>query len=150
MPPPPPPGRRVPAAALVAIALTAAGIGALIVFAVRGPSGSPSTPASQPTVQGPAQPGAGGGGAFPGSGSSEMFVGGRVTAVSATSVSIGGPGRTITAAVTSSTRFTGQVTNISGVKVGDQVTAQLTQNGGSITVVSISDPAQIPSGGGAP
>jgi hypothetical protein len=87
---------------------------------------------------------------LPGSGTSELVVGGQVTAVSATSISIGGPGRTITATVTSSTRFTGKVSSISGVKAGDQVTAQLTQNGSSITAVSISDPAQLPAGGGAP
>lgn len=148
LPPPPPPPRRLPVAALVAIALCAAGIGALIVFAARGLSGSPAAPASQPSVQAPAQPGAGGG-AFPGGGP-EMFVGGRVTAVSGTSITIGGPGRSITAAVTSSTQFTGKVSSISGVKVGDQVSAQLTQNGGTATAVSISDPAQLPAGAGGP
>jgi hypothetical protein len=150
MPPPPPLARRLPVAALVAIALTAAGIGALIVLAARGLSGSPATPSSQPTAQAPAQPGGSGGGAFPGNAAGGMFVGGRVTAVSATSITLGGPGRSITAAVTSSTRFTGQVSSISGVKVGDLVTAQLTQNGGSVTVIAISDPAQLPAGGGPP
>lgn len=147
--PPPPPPRRLPAAALVAIALCAAGIGALVVLAARGLSGSPAGPASQPSVQAPGQPGAGGG-AFPGGGGPEMLIGGPVTAVNSTSITIGTPGRSITAAVTSSTRFTGKVSSISGVKVGDQVSAQLTQNGGRATAVSISDPAQFPAGGGGP
>jgi hypothetical protein len=158
MPPPPQPGRRLHPAVLAAIALTAAGIGAMIVLAVLGlPGSSSASPASQPSVQAPAQPGGNsgpggtnGGGAFPGGSGAEMFMGGRVTAVSPTSITIGGPGRAITAKVTSATRFPGQVSGISGVKAGDHVTAQLTQNGNAITAVSITDPAQFPAGGGQP
>jgi hypothetical protein len=156
-PPPPwspmagsrPPGRRARLAAVVAVALIAAGIGAGIVLATRGLSGSPAAPVSQPTTQAPA--GSGGNGTLPGGSgaTSQMFVGGPVIAVSSTSITIGGPGRDITATVTSSTRFTGKVTSISGIKVGDQVTAQLTEHGGAVTAVAITDPGQL-SGGSLP
>jgi hypothetical protein len=130
----------------VAVALIAAGIGAGIVLAARGPS---SSPASQATTQAPARPG--GNGAFPGAGgaATQMLVGGEVTAVSSTSVTIGGPGRDVTAVVTGATRFTGKVTSISGIKIGDEVTAQLTEHGGVIAAVTIADPGQL-SGGGLP
>jgi hypothetical protein len=155
-------------AILVATGLTAAAIGAAAVLTAHALGGSPAAPASQPAVQAPAQPGGNagpggggprgggprgggpGGGGGPGQGSPEMFIGGQVTAVSGTSVTIGGPGRSITATVTSSTRFTGRVSSISGIKVGDLVSAQLTQNGDTVTAVSISDPAQLPANGSGP
>ena len=71
---------------------------------------------------------------------------GTVTAVSRTSITIGGPGHTITAAVTSATHITGKVTSLGGIKVGDHVSAQLTQGSGGVTAVMIADPAQSPSG----
>ena len=79
-----------------------------------------------------------------------MFVIGTVTAVSGTSITIGGPGHTITAAVTSATRVTGKVAGLGGIKVGDHVSAQLTQDGGRVTAVAIADPAQAPAGGSLP
>jgi hypothetical protein len=86
-----------------------------------------------------------------GGGTTQIFIGGRVTAVSSTSITIGGPGRDITAAVTASTQVTGKISGISGVKVGDEVSAQLAQSGGSLlTAVAIQDPAQAPGGGGPP
>ena len=75
---------------------------------------------------------------------------GTVTAVSRTSITIGGPGHTITAAVTSATHITGKVTSLGGIKVGDHVSAQLTQGSGGVTAVMIADPAQSPSGGSLP
>jgi hypothetical protein len=153
LPPPPPPGRRLHPAILVTIGLTAAAFGAAVVLMAHAVGSSPAAPASQPTVQAPAQPGGNagpGGGAVPGQGSVEMFIGGQVSAVSSTSITIEGPGHNTTAEVTSSTRFTGKVSTISGIKVGDQVSAQLTQSGKSIVAVSISDPAQSPTGGGLP
>jgi hypothetical protein len=57
----------------------------------------------------------------------------------------------VTAAITSSTKVTGKVTSMGGVKVGDQVSAQITKsNGGQPTATAIQDPAQAPSGGGLP
>ena len=79
-----------------------------------------------------------------------MFVIGAVTAVSGTSITIGGPGDTITATVTSATRVTGKVAGLGGIKVGDHVSAQLTQDGGRVTAVAIADPAQAPAGGSLP
>jgi hypothetical protein len=149
--PPPPggggPGRRLGVAGLAVIALLAAGAGAGALIAARDlTSAAPS--ASQPSSSSPARPGTGLPG--PGSAAGEMLIGGTVAAVTATSITIGGPGREVTAAVTSSTRFTGKITSISGVKAGDQVTAQLTQNGGTITAVTVADPGQLPSGGSLP
>ena len=80
-----------------------------------------------------------------------MFIGGEVTAVSSTSITIGGPsGSGITAAVTATTKVTGSVSSISGIKVGDQVSAQLTRNGNKVTAVAIQYPAQQPGSGSVP
>jgi hypothetical protein len=79
-----------------------------------------------------------------------MFVIGVVTAVNRTSITIGGPGHTVTAAVTGATRVTGKVAGVGGIKVGDQVSAQLTQAAGRVTAVTIADPAQAPGGGSVP
>jgi hypothetical protein len=70
-----------------------------------------------------------------------MLLAGKVTAVTRTSITIGGNGPSVTAAVTSSTKITGRVSSISGIKVGDEVSAQLTGTGGKLTVMSIQDPA---------
>jgi len=79
-----------------------------------------------------------------------MVVIGTVTAVSRTSITIGGPGHTITAAVTSATHITGKVTSVGGIKAGDHVSAQLTQGSGGVIAVMIADPAQSPPGGSLP
>jgi hypothetical protein len=147
------PGRPVLRPLVLAIvAVVALGGGAGVALAItRGldHSTSPSaTSGSQPSGVTP-----GGGGTVPGGGGAvaEMFVAGPVTAVSSTSITIGGPGRTVTAAITSSTRITGKVTSIGAIKVGDQVSAQITQtNGGQPTVTAIQYPAQAPSAGTAP
>lgn len=166
-PPPMPPGgpedrppkRRFRPALLLVIALLAAAAGAGIVLAVDALAGSSSTTpavASQPSSLAPVAPGGNsqpGGGALPGTGSGgtgTLFVIGKVTAVSSRSITIGGAAHTVTAAVTSSTRVTGSVSGISAVKVGDQVSAQIVQNGGRPTAAAIQDPAQSPLGGSAP
>jgi len=79
-----------------------------------------------------------------------MFVIGTVTAVSGTSITIGGQGHTITVTVTSATRVTGKAAGLNGIKAGDQVSAQLTQGGGRVTAVTVADPAQAPVGGSLP
>src|SRR5262249_56848385 len=99
--------------------------------------------------------GGGGGGAGGGKGvgpgeAGGLFLMGRVTAVSRTSITIGGPGRTVTAAVTGATRVTGKVSTITGIKVGDQVSAQITQGSSGNVTVAIADPAQLPGGGSLP
>src|SRR5262245_47410600 len=155
-----PPSRRLRPVLLLVIALLAAAAGAGIVLGVEGLAGSSGvTPgaAGQPSSLTPVAPGGngqpGGGGALPGTGpggTGTLFVIGKVTAVSSTSITVGGPGHTVTAAVTGSTRVTGKVSGISGVKVGDQVSAQIVQNGGAASVAAIQDPAQPPAGGTVP
>jgi hypothetical protein len=148
-------GLRPLALATVAVVALAAGAGvALAITKGIDHSASPSAaPSTQPSVVAPGGSGPGGG-TVPGGGGpvEQMFVAGPVTAVTSTSITIGGgPGRSVTAAITSSTRITGKVTSIGGVKVGDQVSAQITEsNGGQPTVAAIQDPAQAPSGGGLP
>jgi hypothetical protein len=153
------PGRRgLRPLALTAVAVVALGAGAVVALAVgRGldNSASPSaTPSSQPSYA----PGSGGGtvpggGAVPGGGSGpvgQAFIEGRVEAVSSTSITIGGPGQSMTAAITAATKVTGDVTSIGSVKVGDEVSAQITVSGGQATATAIQDPAQAPPGGGGP
>jgi hypothetical protein len=150
-------GLRPLALAIVAVVALAAGAGvALAIVNGLDRSSSPSAaPSAQPPALAPG--GSNGGGTIPGGGGGgggaveEMFVAGPVTAVSSTSITIGGPGHTVTAAITSATRITGKVTSIGAIKVGDQVSAQITQgNGGQPTVAALQDPAQAPSGGGLP
>jgi hypothetical protein len=144
------PGRRsLRPLALTVVAVVALGAGAGVALAVgRGLDNSPApsaTPSSQPSY--------GGGGTVPGGGSGPVgqgFIEGRVTAVSSTSITIGGPGQSMTAAITAATKITGKVTSIGSVKVGDEVSAQITVSGGQATVTAIQDPAQAPSGSGGP
>jgi hypothetical protein len=128
----------------------AVGAGVAAVFA-RGVS-SPPTAAPAPSSSAPfGAPGGGSGnGPPPGGGGAvgQLFIGGKVTAVSSTSITIGTGGHAVTAAVTSSTRVTGKVTSIGSVKVGDLVSAQITESGGHATATAIQDPAHLPSSGG--
>jgi len=156
-------GLRPLAIAIVAVVALSAGAGVALAI-TKGLDHSPSpsaAPSTQPSAVAPG--GSSGGGTIPGGSSGggtipggsgavgEMFVAGPVTAVSSTSITIGGPNHTVTAAITSSTRITGKVTSIGGIKVGDQVSAQITEsNGGQPTVAAIQDPAQAPSGGSVP
>ncbi len=137
--------------ALTIVAVVALGAGAGVALAITKGLDHSSSPSAAPTTRPSAV--APGGGTIPGGGGAvgEMFVAGPVTAVSSTSITIGGPNHTVTAAITSSTRITGKVTSVGGIKVGDQVSAQITEsNGGQPTVAAIQDPAQAPSGGSVP
>jgi hypothetical protein len=153
-----PPKRRSRPALLLVIALLAAAARAGIVLAVDGLSGSSGVTAgsaSQPSSLTPVAPGGNGqpGGALPGTGSGRtgtLFVIGKVTAVSSRSITIGGAAHTVTAAVTGSTRVTGSASSIGAIKVGDQVSAQIVQNGGRATATAIQYPAHSPLGGSAP
>jgi hypothetical protein len=168
---PPPRGFRPGVLGVVIMVAVLAGGGiALAVQLLSGPSDgaaangqppvlSPARPGSQPggngqpgsQVGGNGQPGSqvGGngvpGGAGAGTGGQFMMIG-QVTAVSGNSITIGGPGHTVTASVTGATRITGKVTSISGIRVGDQVSAQITDQGARFTVVAIQYPAQLPAG----
>jgi hypothetical protein len=154
------PGRLNPRPlALAAVAVLALGVGAGVALAIGRNLDNSSSPAAAPSPQqsyaapggGTVPGGAVPGGAVPGGGSSgEAFIEGRVTAVSSTSITIGGAGQSMTAAITAATRVTGNVTGIGGIKVGDQVSAQITMSGSQATVTAIQDPAQAPSGGGLP
>lgn len=73
-----------------------------------------------------------------------LVIGGRVTAVSATSITLGARGRSVTAAVTGATRVTGKVSGIDGVRAGDLVSAEITDAGGKLTATAIQDPASPP------
>jgi hypothetical protein len=64
-----------------------------------------------------------------------------VLAISGTSITIGGNGPSVTAAITGSTRVTGTVRGISGVKAGAEVSAQITGTSGHLTATAIQDPA---------
>ena len=146
--------RRLRPLALTVVAVVALGAGAGVALAVgRGLDNSPApsaTPSSQPSY---GAPGGSGGGTVPGGGSGVVgqgFIEGRVTAVSRTSITIGGPGQSMTAAITAATKVTGEVASIGSVKVGDDVSAQITVNGGQATVTAIQDPAQAPSGSDGP
>jgi len=145
------------AAVIIAGAVAGAVVAAAVLHDSSGPaaSGQPPALSQQQPAGGGTVPGGGappGGGALPGGGGSGtgMFVIGTVTAVSGTSITIGGPGHTITATVTSATRVTGKVAGLGGIKAGDHVSAQLTQDGGRVTAVAIADPAQAPAGGSLP
>jgi hypothetical protein len=143
---------------LVVIVLAAAAAGAVIALAVHAYAspGAGAAASSQPSVRVTGPPGSqSGGGALPGSalpgsasgGAGRLFVVGKVTAVSGTSITIGGPAHTVTADVTAATRVTGRVSGIGGVRTGDQVSAQITRAGGRDTAVAIQDPARSPLGG---
>jgi hypothetical protein len=154
VPPAPPrgwdsrPGRRGPrplALALVAIVALLAGGAALAV--TRGLAGQPPAAAPGSGTGGSATlPGSSGGGA-----TGQAFVAGQVQKLSSTSITIGGGAQSMTAAVTSATKVTGKVTSIGAVKVGDDVSAQITvSSSGQATVTAIQDPAQAPSSGSLP
>jgi hypothetical protein len=68
---------------------------------------------------------------------------GRVLAVSDNSITIGGNGHSVTAAVTKATTITGTVRDIGGIKVGAEVSAQITGTPGNLAVTAIQDPARI-------
>jgi hypothetical protein len=148
--------RRFLAVAALAVAAAAAGAGIALV-ASSGPSASPS-PAAAPSSRAPfTAPGqAGGSGRIPGGGLpsgavAQLIMGGRVLAVSHTSITVDGGGHSEVAAVTSATRFTGRAKGIGSVKVGDMIVAEMRMSGGKVTAVTIQDPAgALPVGGSAP
>jgi len=153
------PPRRRPArygVTLVLTAVIAAAAGFLIVIAVRdlsahpaaansvAPAGGPAPSAGAPASGGPASGGPAPG-TVPGRGQTvQLEIGGKVTAVSATSITVAGPDHQVTAAVTSATKVSGRVSGIGGVKAGDEVSLQATDTGGKLTAIAIQDPASLP------
>jgi hypothetical protein len=141
----------VTAAVIAVIAALAAAV--MVLILTKGPSSSPSAstgPGNAPAGGAPFHGGNGGGGALGGGGGGgggggHLMLGGQVTKVTSTSITIGGQGHSVTAAITSSTQFTGPVKNAGGIKVGDRVMVAISGYGSSHPVVgSISDPAQMP------
>lgn len=140
----------------IVTALIAGAFGVLAVFAVHDVTSAPAagsasgtTPSASVPPQGGSRnllPPGGAGGAIPSTGPGQtvhLQIGGKVTAVSATSITLGGRGQQVTAAVTGATVVTGSVHDIGGVKVGDMVSAQITGTGGKLTVAALQDPASL-------
>jgi hypothetical protein len=146
--------------AVTALVAGATGFGVVAVAvhdAAAVPTAASSTPSSSAPSAGSTPSGGAGSGtqlapnaggavpSIPSGGTLRLEIGGPVTAVSATSITVGGGGRGVTAAVTKATKVTGKVTSIGGVKVGDVVSASITGTTGKLTVTSIQDPASLPS-----
>jgi hypothetical protein len=145
------PPRRWPAlrgVPLVLTAVIAAVAGFLAVIAVRDLSARPAAANSVAPAGGPApSAGAPAPGTVPTPGRGQAFqleMGGKVTAVSATSITVGGPSHQVTAAVTSATKVSGRVSGIGGVKRGDLVSVQVTGTDGKLIATAIQDPASLP------
>jgi hypothetical protein len=142
------PGFSVWVAAAVAVLAAAAGVavGLLLIdgtptastagAATPGASASGSAGSAGSGASLPARPGAAGNGKL------QIILVGRVLAVSATSITIGGDGGPVTAAITSATKVTGTARGMAGVKAGDEVAAQLSGTPGHLTAAAIQDPAQ--------
>jgi hypothetical protein len=76
-----------------------------------------------------------------GNGQPQLMLTDRVLAISHTSITIGGNGPSVTAAITRSTKITGAVHGIGGVKAGAEVSAQIIGTSGHLTATAIQDPA---------
>ncbi len=160
-PPSPDPRNRQRNRRGVALAITtvvAAVAGFVVVTAVRDVSAGPAAASGSPGTAAPSggavpSGGAGnllppgtGGGAIPTTGADQTLhleIGGKVTAVSATSITLGARGRSVTAAVTPATKVTGKVSGIGGVKVGDLASAEITGTDGKLTATAVQDPASV-------
>jgi hypothetical protein len=137
-------GFSVRVAAVVAVLAAAAGVaaglflvkGTPVASTADGATPSASAPAGSSTGL-PALPGLSGNG----NGQLQMLLTGRVLAVSGTSITIGGNGPSVTAAVTSATTITGTVHGIGGISVGNEVSAQITGTASHLTATAIQDPA---------
>lgn len=151
----PPHGRRPGRRGLLGLMMTAAvaiaaGIGGSLAVKdlIAGSSTPPAAQSGQPNGSQPngSQPSTGQGGNPVGQGgqppgtSEAMVVGGKVGAVSPRSITINAGPESITARVTASTRFSGKVTAISGVRVGDFVLAQIALRNGVNSLVALQDP----------
>lgn len=144
-----PPGGSSRVLTYAAVAIAAAVAAAIAVLLLTGSltgSRPSAAPQAGPPAAGPGGGAFGGGGGGQlgggGGGGGTLMMGGTVSAVSATSITLGGGSHTITAAITSSTQFTG-VRDASGIKAGDRVTAEITGYGtGHPMASAIQDPAQ--------
>jgi hypothetical protein len=142
-------GFSIWAAAAVAVLAAATGV-AVGLLLVKGTPTASAAGAATPSASASAAAGPGGSGTgralLPGpsgngNGLLQMILTGRVLAVSATSITIGGHGPSVTAAVTNATKITGTVRGIASVKAGDEVAARISGTPGHLTATAIQDPA---------
>ena len=140
-------------AVTVAVVAAAAGVAAGF-FLIRGTpvasvaeGATPGASVPAPSGRGadpqtlPGRPGSASGNGS-GSGQLRVLLTGRVLAVSGTSITIGGTGPSVTAAVTGATKITGRAHGIGGVKVGDEVAAELTGTPTHLVTTALQDPAE--------
>jgi len=80
-------------------------------------------------------------GAYGTTGIASVTVLGPVLAVSRSAVTVGAPGRAVSAVVTSATRFTGTVHQLGRVRVGATVSVQILLSGNVARLVILQDPA---------
>jgi Domain of unknown function (DUF5666) len=134
-------------AALAGFGVVAAALHDLASSTSPGASAGSSPSANASPSAGSALPGGGTQAQLPlpaGPGQRELLeIGGKVTAVSAKSITVGGPGQSVTAAVTATTKVTGRVSRIGGIKVGDFVAVLISGTNGKLTAESIQDPASM-------
>ena len=123
-------GPRVLALALVAIVGIGAGAGAVYLYRNAAAGSTPAAAASP-------SPNAGGV-------VTTVVVLGPVLKVGRDSLTVGGPGTAVSAAVTSATRFTGAARSLAQVRAGDVVSVQITESGGRARVDTLQDPARQP------
>jgi hypothetical protein len=133
-------------AAAIAVVAAATGFGVAAVAT----GGVPSSLAASATPSGtgngtPLAPQPSGIPSLPPGATVQLEIGGPVTRVSATSITVGSGDHVITAAVTRATTITGKITSIGGIKVGDLVSVAITGANGKLTADSIQDPASLPS-----
>ena len=146
----PPEGKRARWLPITLTAVLAGTAGVTIALFISGSPGTPSAsataPGGAPSAAAPAQGGTGSGSSGgPGGGVSEsLLMGGKVTAITSHSITLSADGHSVTAAISSSTRFTGKVHSAGGIKVGDLAAAQITGHGPDLVAVTIQDPAQLP------
>jgi hypothetical protein len=132
-------GRRIVTLAITAAVAIGLGAGAVLVYRHAQAGSTPAATASQGA--GAPQPGQSGGPAGQGT-VQEMEIQATVTAVGSDTITIGGgPVQAVRAEVTSATRFTGSVRSLSGVKVGNDVTAVIVIENGVAKVMTLQDPA---------
>jgi hypothetical protein len=131
--------RRIVTLAITAVVAIGLGAGAVLVYRHAQAGTTPTAAASQSA--GAPQPGPSGGPAGQGA-VQELQMVAAVTAVGSDTITIGGgPVQAVRAEVTSATKFTGAVRSLSGVRVGDDVAAEILIENGVAKVVTLQDPA---------
>ena len=143
----PPPRRSGRGLIIAAAAVVAAAVRAGAALAVKEwPSNPPPSASSNsvPNAGNGAGAGAGAGGGAAQGQYLHIVMEGKVTAVSSSSITIQGTQHTVTASITSATKITGQVSSISDIKVGENVSAEITKSGGQTVVDALQYPPNPP------